>query len=381
MHHKGTAQATTRVLFVLLATFFLTSEPFAQDEGVEYLYSLDKKMYVGALMKGKEHSDGLINGSSMQGERDRLARGLRCGQILVAEGDSWFNYPLKSDILGQLRNLEWVIYSSAHYGDTMESMLYDSGQLESIYRNFMLININNKMARGEHYDISGCLIDTQNRFPKGILLSMGGNDILENALQFLLEHRQSSLYNNDEDTNINQDIKNGLFRRITVTLIEYINTIMSLCSTVYGECNNIPILIHGYDYARPTGKGYRILGINIAGPWIEPALAAKDRLADESSSEEVEENAVIVELVMEYNGILCNVATFFSQTDMQQPVYVVDFQNVVGDVGGWRDELHPNKRAAEGLAGIFSEIIQRFHSKEGLPGDQNCVSGADFLDQ
>ena len=377
MRHKGTAQATTRVLFVLLATFFLTSEPFAELGGFEYLYSLDKEMYGGALIKGEEHSRGLIDGPSMQGERDRLSRGLRCRQILVAEGDSWFNYPLRSDILGQLRNLEWVIYSSAHYGDTMESMLYDNGQLESIYRNLILIALNDSIPK-EEYVSENCLIENRYVYPKAILLSMGGNDILGNTLQILLEHRQSSLYDDNNDTNINQDIKNGLFKRMTVTLIEYINTIMHLCSAVYGECDNTPILIHGYDYARPTGKGYRILGINMAGPWIEPALAAKDRLADRSSSEEMEENAVIVELVKEYNGILCNVATFFSQADRQQPVYAVDFQNIVHGAGGWRDEMHPNRTAAEGLARIISTIIQRFHS-DSLPENQNCMSGANFL--
>ena len=49
--------------------------------------------------------------------------------ILVAEGDSWFNYPW-TDILRLLEDEHgYEVESVAHYGDTIEEMAYSGGQL------------------------------------------------------------------------------------------------------------------------------------------------------------------------------------------------------------------------------------------------------------
>ena len=380
MHSKHNMREILGVLTVLIATFFLTSELCSEIEHTEYLYSLDRNMYLDALAGGQEHSYRLIDDENGKKEKERLFRGLSCGQILVAEGDSWFNYPLKSDVIKRMRKMGWIIYSSARHGDTMESMLYDEGQLESLYRNLLLASVD--FTPSYDHSPGECLVTSPYDSPKAILLSMGGNDIVGNALLFLLEHRRSSLYVEHNDINISQDIKHGLFKRLTVMLIEYISAVINLCDGIYDNCGDIPILIHGYDYAIPNGKGYRVLGINMAGPWIEPTLAAKGRLSEETDRKLGEPPApvpAIVQLVNEYNAILCNVATFFF-TEKQRPVYAVDFQNVVQEVGNWRDELHPNRQAAEGLARIISEIIRRFH-EGGMSRGQNCISGAEILQE
>ena len=51
--------------------------------------------------------------------------------LLIAEGDSWFDYPFNS-VLGELENLSYQIESVAHKGDTAEEMAYDPSQLAKL---------------------------------------------------------------------------------------------------------------------------------------------------------------------------------------------------------------------------------------------------------
>ena len=77
---------------------------------------------------------------------------------LVAEGDSWFNYPW-TDILGKLRHEHaYEILSCAHRGDRVEGMAYDDGQLAQFTSNIETVV-------------------RQGHLPRAILLSGGGNDI------------------------------------------------------------------------------------------------------------------------------------------------------------------------------------------------------------
>src|SRR3954447_24683953 len=77
--------------------------------------------------------------------------------LLVAEGDSWFDYPLR-DVLHELQEMRWQGVSVAHYGDTVESMAYDPPQFARLTQ--------------ELQRLAG-----QTRVPNAILLSGGGNDI------------------------------------------------------------------------------------------------------------------------------------------------------------------------------------------------------------
>ena len=70
------------------------------------------------------------------GPEDVAAAELR--GVLVAEGDSWFDYP-GGDILSLLVDrYQWDVRSVAHRGDNLESMAYDKTQVETRQRAFTL---------------------------------------------------------------------------------------------------------------------------------------------------------------------------------------------------------------------------------------------------
>lgn len=342
---------------LMLASFFIYAMIASMVYAEERDDRLDDKEYMNALEQGVKHSSQI---KDMFHERmTALGRGLQCGDIVIAEGDSWFDYRYREDIVSKLESMGWAVYSSAHYGDTLESMLYDDGQLESLYTNFVRIHKSSELAENSPYiagNVSKCLIERRNqtreyiRYPKAILLSAGGNDILGKALAFLLEHNDSSA-----SEELNDQIKKGLFVRIDRMLVEYISTIRHLCTEVFERnCNSIPIFVHGYDYVKPTGEAYFKFIIG-PGPWLKSSF-------DEKKHTNINKNATVIKsLVDDFNTLLCERAKSLSKEDQsyKNPVFYIEFLEIVMD--NWEDEIHPNGIAAEKLAKKISENIVKFH--------------------
>lgn len=91
---------------------------------------------------------------------------------LIAEGDSWFDFPF-NDVLKALDDeFGYEIESVASKGDTIESMAYSGGQLDALVRRL------ERMLRYQHT-------------PKAILLSGGGNDVAGDEFAILLNHAAS----------------------------------------------------------------------------------------------------------------------------------------------------------------------------------------------
>src|SRR6476661_605424 len=84
------------------------------------------------------------------------AAALATTQVLVAEGDSWFDYPW-TDVLRILEDTYlYDVESVSHKGDRIEDMAYSGGQLEEFTRRL------EKLLE-------------RNAIPRAILLSGGGN--------------------------------------------------------------------------------------------------------------------------------------------------------------------------------------------------------------
>jgi lysophospholipase L1-like esterase len=94
--------------------------------------------------------------------------------VLIAEGDSWFDYPL-NDVLRILEDhYAYEVESVAHKGDRVEEMAYGLGQLEELTRRL------EKLLR-------------QHVIPRAILLSGGGNDVAGEEFGMLLNHARSAV--------------------------------------------------------------------------------------------------------------------------------------------------------------------------------------------
>jgi hypothetical protein len=254
----------------------------------------------------------------------RAAGGLDRTGVLVAEGDSWFDYPWH-DVLRMLEDQHgYDVESVAHRGDTVESMAY-TGQLEEFAR------VIEKLLR-------------QNTIPSAILLSGGGNDIAGDQFQMLLNHVRSA------HAGLNDQVVNGVIDvRIFDAYVTILAAVTDVCRQRTGTL--IPIVVHGYDHAVPDGRG--VLGGwgPLPGPWLQPSLREKG-FEDPTACKDL-----VASLIDRFNTMLRRVTTL---SDFAHVRYL-DLRGTLANDATyrtwWANELHPTERGFAAVADRFAAII------------------------
>ena len=248
----------------------------------------------------------------------------RSAGTLVAEGDSWFDYPW-ADVVGILEDdYCYDIESVAHHGDQVEEMAYSNGQLVQLSRRI------EKLLR-------------QGRPPKAILLSGGGNDVAGDGFGMLLNHALSPI------RGFSQPVMVGVIdQRIRIAYVTIIATVSALSSHWLGK--PLPILTHGYDYPVPDGRGF--LG-GLAGPWLGPGFTAK---GFDALGERIKMAAVLIDRL---NDVLIDIASLpqfrhVSHVDLRRTL-----SNDPGDYKEyWGNELHPTKKGFRLIARKFAKRLE-----------------------
>ncbi len=179
----------------------------------------------------------------------RAVGGPATAGVLVAEGDSWFDYPF-NDILSLLEDQHgYDVESVAHKGDRVEEMAYGGGQLDGLTRRL------EKLLR-------------QGIVPRAILLSGGGNDVAGDEFGMLLNHAGSAI------SGLNEQVVTGVIdQRVRLAYVTILNAITHVCQARLER--TLPILVHGYDYPVPDGRGFLGGWWFLPGPWLEPGFREK----------------------------------------------------------------------------------------------------------
>lgn len=247
--------------------------------------------------------------------------------ILLAEGDSWFDYPFH-DILRILEDdYLYDVESVAHAGDCVEDMAYSDGQFEQLARRL------EKLLR-------------DGKVPKAILLSGGGNDIAGEEFALLLNHAASTL------PPLNDDIVRGVIDvRLRNAYGRILGGLAALTKSYLNE--PIPVITHGYDYPIPDGRGVAGGWGPLPGPWLRPGFMRKgyEDLAANS--------AVMVTLINRFNAMLEEVV---AHPDFAH-VHYVDLRGVltrkeIPYKNRWANELHPKEVGFNLVTARFAEVIQ-----------------------
>lgn len=178
----------------------------------------------------EEAAAGTATADRILAQRQRFAaRDDRRG-LLVAEGDSWFDYPGR-DILEVLQDeASWEVASVAHYGDTLDSMSYSDAQLTGLVRQL-------EWARA------------RNEVPAAILLSGGGNDFAGPEFGVFIGNKNSQRPGVDDAI-----LADFIGCRMQSALAHFVAAATRACVSMFGV--QIPILLHGYDYPVPDGRGF-----------------------------------------------------------------------------------------------------------------------------
>jgi lysophospholipase L1-like esterase len=245
--------------------------------------------------------------------------------VLVAEGDSWFDYPFH-DVLEELEDRHaYDVESVAHHGDPIEEMAYGGNQLEELTR-----RIEKVLRRGT--------------VPKAILLSGGGNDIAGDEFGMLLNHANSAI------AGLNDSIVDGVInQRVRTAYITILSAITEICKQKAGKV--LPILVHGYDYPVPDGRGFLGGWGPLPGPWLEPGFREK------GFADLPRRITIAHDLIQRFNVMIAGLPPLPAFAHVR----FVDLRNTLRTDNQykkwWANELHPTDRGFQAVAERFAAVL------------------------
>lgn len=253
---------------------------------------------------------------------------LQTAGFLVAAGDSWFDYPFH-DVLKLLDDhYGYNIESAAHRGDPIEAMAYQGGQLD-------------KFAR--------CLekIQAHGAVPKAVLLSGGGDDIAGSEFGMLLNNATSLIHG------WNPEVVDGVINQRIVGAYKFMLSAMTqMCQQHFGG-KILPIIVHGYDYPVPDGRGFWG-GWPFPGPWLEPGF--REKLFNDLQARV----DLMHDIIDKFNNMLANL--------VQDPAFSnVHYLNLRGTLSTdlandayqdwWDNELHPTEKGFSKVTDMFASLL------------------------
>lgn len=243
---------------------------------------------------------------------------------LVVEGDSWFDYVPSVDVIAQLRNDRWAvnyqIFGKPHYGALINDMIYDIFQLSDTI----------KILR--------------ERTPDAFLFSGGGNDIAGDPFFSLLNHHASGLASLNATVAagiINETLRVGYERLIELVIAE---------ATKFGK-PNLPIVLHGYAYAEPDGRGWGGGFGPLPGPWLDPGFELKGY---PKSDMELRRSTVRT-MIDVFNAMIADLAKKYPNN-----VHAIDLRGLLKqDKNDWANELHPTPSGFRKVAEQFDATLRQ----------------------
>lgn len=243
---------------------------------------------------------------------------------MLLEGDSWFAYPMivSTNIVNELKQLNGsaiVQLDASHSGDDARQMLCGE-QFAYLFR----VMAEEKLA----FDC--------------ILFSGGGNDIVAQNLPVMLNAYQPGMTWED-------CLNMPRFRR---RLSELEAVYLDLADLRDDYQPAAWIFTHGYDYAIPTGEGFKVLGVTVAGKWIKARM-------DSKNIPENFQRKILDHMLAEFDNMLIRL-----EQTVPRCVHVRT-QGTLKD-SDWDNELHPTpegfrkitNKFQEALVGVFPQLPQ-----------------------
>jgi endonuclease G len=290
--------------------FIVSSEP-SDRQLVAPNVTLDpKKVDVGDFAAESDQVLGIANALSRAKRRITYFRSKWSGikrPVIISEGDSWFQYPIKLDDVIDVLMKDYQILSLGAAGDLLADMSVRAEYVEAI--------------ENENADI--------------LLLSGGGNDMLHSG------RLRDYLFNYETGMNEHQ-----VFDRTSwETFLRQVKaTYRGIFNSMTYRFPRLQIFFHGYDYALPRDGGTWL-----GGPLAERGVPKK-----------LWKNVVKI-LIDEFNEVGQSLASEF-----QSQVTHVDCRGLVGATPGkWFDELHPKDDGYAKIAVKFAEAIESQTSHDG----------------
>jgi hypothetical protein len=274
------------------------------------------------------------------------------GKVILAEGDSWFEFPyFIHDIIDHLMDHDhYAVYSLAYGGDWLTNIIYEGRYIEKL----SVFNPDVFLVSGGGNDLVG-----SDRL--GSMVSAPGNCRLKytSADSFLVHLR--SVYNNnplaiptDEETDVmfttQQYIRKEFYAFMKIMELQY--TLMF--NGVHRKFPNLKIISQAYDYAIPSPamhghflkKQYWVNRMLQTGRWLYVPL-----MISGVTKRELQRN-IIRYMILEFNLMFARMAS------SMENVYHIDCRGVATSENDWYDELHLKSHKYKQIANTYEACIE-----------------------
>jgi hypothetical protein len=233
---------------------------------------------------------------------------------ILAEGDSWFDYPVPGfggGVIPRLATRLGVpIHNLAQAGDEVRYMLGVEQRQE------LAEELQRMSDRGTPYDV--------------LLFSGGGNDIVGDPLCLWIRGFDPGLPPAQHVHTARFDAALALVRAGYEDLV----AIRDAASPA------TRVLVHPYDFALPDGRG-----VCFYGPWLEPSFAfrrfPKTPVGDAAAA------AAVAEMLARFRAVLAQLAAAHAG------VTLVETQGTLHGTADWHNELHPSKGGFDAIVEVF----------------------------
>jgi hypothetical protein len=253
---------------------------------------------------------------------------------LVAEGDSWFDFKIRPDVIDWLeRDYGYDIENSGRGGACIYEMAYgpdddttfgifgrDASQLEQVVRNIR-----------EHK-------------PAAFLLSAGGNDFVGPEFIMAIHHALA------KKSGINWGVIQGLFKDDVEPGFRLIIE-TALAAARGAGLGEIPVILHGYDYAFPDGRSAVNVIVKKIGPWMGPSFDMKG-YPYRNDQDLAERRKIVSPMIDTIYLMLARLKESY------RSIRIVDVRGTLTSRSDWHDELHPTGEGFKRVAALFHQVIQ-----------------------
>ncbi len=234
---------------------------------------------------------------------------------ILAEGDSWFDYPVPffgGGIVPRLEDLLGVpILNLAKAGDEVRYMLGVDERTE------LAKHLTNGCPAGGPWDV--------------VLFSGGGNDIVDNPMALWVKDWDPTL---PPAAHLNQPRFDSALALVRAGYEDLITLRDQLCP-------GTQLVFHGYDFAIPDGRGICFLG-----PWLKPTFDLR----------KFPGLAPRIEVV---KAMLLQFAAMLTSLTSHPRVSFIDGQGTLApQTSSWHNELHPSRAGFDAHTQLFYERLK-----------------------
>jgi hypothetical protein len=257
---------------------------------------------------------------------------------LLADGDSWFDYPLGQDVLDYLNNFfRHPVTKLARAGSTLNELVYGPGdilQSDPDQGTTRLTEVVRKLREVEH--------QPKKQF-HAFLFSGGGNDIAGPEFFSFVNHAASNLQNPNAE--VLRGVVSETFQKAYEDMIDV------LLAEARREGITLPIFVHGYDYPWPDGRGAVALGI--AGPWFDSTFKKKGYpFQNHNEQQLLNRRTILNHFIDGFDAMLDSVVAKYAGI-----VHKVRLIGTLPNIEQWANELHPTNPGFLAIAWKFNNEL------------------------